>query len=233
MCSAPVGRSPVSMRSEPGSSSSSCRAGAAGEGGAGRLGHAAESMNPGCRCARTGHRLGSGRGAHHRSASRDPRAVGERAAGLPHLGRRHHRDADPHPHHADPARGDRGVRRPRRRRGRTSPRPPSSVRAVRHPPARHRHLPSGVAGGVRDARRGHLRVRAARERRTPRAARGRPALPLPPARDDRAPPRRRAARPGLRRARRLRVPLHRDAFSLYVHDDGAGWQPTRSPYGLG
>ena len=48
-------------------------------------------------------------------------------------------------------------------------------RAVPDAAARHRHVPPGLAGGLRDGRRGHLAVRGAGRRRTPRAARDRPA----------------------------------------------------------
>ena len=71
-------------------------------------------------------------------------------------------------------------------------------------------------------------MRAARGRRTPRAARRRPRLPLPPARHHRPPPRRRPARPGLRRARRLRVRVRRrpTSTSTCTTTSGAG-SPTR------
>ena len=102
---------------------------------------------------------------------------------------------------------------------------------VRGPPPRHRHLPSGLAGGVRDRGRGHLPVRAARGRRTPGAARRRPGLPVPPARHHRPPRRRGPARPGLRRAGRLRVPVRgrTTSASTCTTTSGAGRPPATSP----
>ena len=129
------------------------------------------------------------------------------AAGLPHRPRPGGRP-DPHPHHARPAHRDRR-RRPRGRRG--APRQGRRGRVVvRRAPARHRHLPAGLAGRLRQPGPGDLADRAARRRRTVRAARRRRRVPLPPPRDRRPPPVRRPARPRLRRPRGLRVHLRGD-----------------------
>ena len=61
-------------------------------------------------------------------------------------------------------------------------------RAVPRPPARHRHLPAGLTGGLRGRRAGHQPVRGARRRAAPGPAGDRPRLPVPPARHDRPPP---------------------------------------------
>ncbi|CAA9376239.1 MAG: 2H phosphoesterase superfamily protein Bsu1186 (yjcG), partial [uncultured Nocardioides sp.] len=141
--------------------------------------------------------------ADHRSSDPDPRAVGDPAPGLPHLRRRHHRRADPDPHHPDTAR--RGHRRRAPPRLRAPRRGCQLRRRVPHPPSRDRDVPTRLAGGVRDRRRGDLVLRGPGGRRTTRAAGGRPQLPLPPPRHHRPPPRRRDLGPGLRRAGRVRV----------------------------
>ena len=77
-----------------------------------------------------------------------------------------------HPDPRDAAAADRG-RRPTtcdRRSTSTCARSRRGRAAVRDPPARHRHVPAGVAGGLRRGGRGHRRLRAARDAGALRAA---------------------------------------------------------------
>ena len=68
--------------------------------------------------------------------------------------------------------------------------------AVRDAPARHGHLPAGVAGRVRAAGRGHRRLRAAGGGCARASAGARPRVPVPPARHRRPRPARRRPRRG-------------------------------------
>ena len=99
-------------------------------------------------------------GAHHRCLRRRPRALGERAPAVPHRRRRRVRAAHPDPHHAAAA-----ARGGRRRHGRPDRRAPGrggvGDGAVPGAPARHRHLPAGLAGRLRRRGRGDQPVRAA------------------------------------------------------------------------
>ena len=107
--------------------------------------------------------------AHHRRRDRGPRAVGQPAAGLPRSPTATPQArVDPHPHHPGAA-ASRCAEPMLDVSSGTSSEVAASSTAVPHPPARHRHLPPGLAGGVRRRRRGHLRLRAARPRRAPRA----------------------------------------------------------------
>ena len=75
---------------------------------------------------------------------------------------------------------------------------------------------------------GHQRVRAARRRGPAGSADPGAALPVPPARDHRARRADRRARPGLRRARRLRGAVRRSTTSrFYVHGADGRWRPLR------
>ena len=159
---------------------SGCRAGRRG-----RRGHPARRL-PAGRLRRGG---SVGRHADIGVAARHPGALGHRAPGLPHVRRRHDGDDDPHPHH--PGAADRG----RRRR-----------------PARHRGAPRRgrrPAGGFAVHLRGTGTFRRSPRSSSSRSPRASPSasssptpyagplergarLPVPPARDHRPPPRRRA-----------------------------------------
>ena len=179
---------------------------------------------PAGRLRRARHSVGSSR-ADHRSRRRDPGALGEpssRTTG-PSVGDTT-ADDDPHPHHAGPA--DRGRRRPL----------PSveahladvGRQAARRsrPPARHRHLPAGLAGRLRDR---SWRASPSASSSPPPyagAARHRPPLPLPPARDHRPPPRATPSSTGPSRSSpAFECEFDVTDFHLYVHDEEAGWQP--------
>ena len=100
---------------------------------------------------------------------------------------------------------------------------------VRRAPARDRHLPPGLPGRLRDARRGHLPVRAAGRRRPPRPARRRSStFPYHP----HVTIAHHLGDPELDRAfeelSAFECSFPVTDFHLYVHDDEVGWQPDRS-----
>ena len=103
--------------------------------------------------------------------------------------------------------------------------------AVPDAPARHRHVPAGLAGGVRDA---WPRGSPAASSSPPPSAAGRSTSTCssPTTRTSPSPTTSpTTARPGLRRPGRLRVLLRRSTgFSLYVHDDAGrlGARPVTS-----
>ena len=98
---------------------------------------------------------------------------------------------------------------------------------VRGPPPRHRHLPSGLAGGVRDRGRGHLAVRAAGGRRTPGPLAVDLAFPYHPhvtvahhVAEDRLDQ-------AFAELADFECQFEVADFRLYVHDHQRGWTPTR------
>ena len=135
------------------------------------------------------------------------------------LGRRDRR-GHPHAHHADAAdRGRRGRRcRPSRS---TSPRPSATNAGLPDPPARHRHLPAGLPGGVRDA---SPRASPAASSWPPRCAAGRSTVDLQFPYHPHVTVAHHLADETLDRAfdelAGFECDFAVDQFSLYVHDDG-------------
>ena len=110
----------------------------------------------------------------------------------------------------------------------TSRRSPADVDGVPGPPARHRHLPPGLAGRLREPRRGHLPA-ASSSPTTCAAGRSRSTSPSRTTRTSRSPTTSTTTGCSTGPSRSSPTSSARSTstgFHLYVHDDAQGWRPT-------